>query len=187
MQHPRRRALEAGGRLLQILGVLGTSQLLAVVARRTPGWATSRLAEAFAAPAEGQDAADLLVRIARDSIGVATLEELIFRGILFEGLRRSLGLGAAISGSAMLFGLVHADLHQGLAATLLGLQLGALRACFGLPLAIVAHATNNLAALLTTRADIEPTLLTLTLAALLSSSACAALVCRLRRPEPPDS
>jgi membrane protease YdiL (CAAX protease family) len=187
MAQPNRPALvtlAASDRLLQVLGVLGTSQLLAALAQRTPGWATSRLATALA-PVDGEGEAGLLMRIARDAIGTATLEELVFRGVLFEGLRRALGLGPAIAGSATLFGLIHVDLHQGLAAALLGLQLGALRALFGLPLAIVAHATNNLAALLATRAGFEASGLSLAIAAGLAGSACAVLAQRLRHPATP--
>jgi membrane protease YdiL (CAAX protease family) len=184
MAQPNRPALAtlaAGDRLLQVLGLLGTSQLLAALAQRTPGWATSRLADALAS-IEGEAEAGLLMSIARDAIGTAMLEELVFRGLLFEGLRRALGLGPAIAGSAALFGLIHADLHQGLAAAVLGVQLGALRALFGLPLTIVAHATNNLAALLAARAGFEANVLSLAIAAGLACSACAVLAQRLRHP-----
>jgi membrane protease YdiL (CAAX protease family) len=189
MAQPNRRALvklTAGDRLLQVLGLLGTSQLLAALAKRAPGWATSRLADALA-PIDGEGEAGLCMLIARDAIGTATLEELVFRGALFEGLRRALGLGPAIAGSAVLFGLAHLDLHHGLAAAVLGLQLGALRALFGLPLAIVAHVTNNLAALLATRAGFEASALSLAIAAGLACSACAVLAQRLRHPAAPPS
>jgi len=49
----------------------------------------------------------------------------------------------AVFGSALLFGAVHGGPQQVLIATLLGLQLGAIRETSGLPLAIAAHVFNN--------------------------------------------
>ena len=70
-------------------------------------------------------------------------EELLFRGVLFGALRSIGGPIVAIFGSALLFGAVHGGLQHALIATLLGLQLGAIRETSGLSLAIVAHAFNN--------------------------------------------
>ena len=71
------------------------------------------------------------------------VEELLFRGLLFGALRSIGGPIVAIFGSALLFGAVHGGLQHALIATLLGLQLGAIRETSGLSLAIVAHAFNN--------------------------------------------
>ena len=71
------------------------------------------------------------------------LEELIFRGALFALLLRIQGRTSAIFVSALLFGALHPGIHHAALATLLGLQLGLLRAVLGLPLAVAAHVTNN--------------------------------------------
>lgn len=114
------------------------------------------------------------------AILVAFVEEVFFRGLVFEGLLRRANLRAAVLGSALLFGLAHLDLHQGVAAGLLGVQLGALRAFLGLPLAIFAHALNNTAAVLARSGGLETSAASLALAALLSISALAALTRRAR-------
>ena len=57
----------------------------------------------------------------------AILEELFFRGAL-QGLMRPSGSMAAIFGPALLFGLLHLDLAQGLTAFVCGLFLGWLAA-----------------------------------------------------------
>ena len=170
---------------LQILGLLGTSHGLDFLVRLAPGYATSRIAQAhFLALDAGSCGEGLVLILLRDGIGAAIAEELLFRGLVFEGLRRTLGVGAAIVGSAAFFGLAHLDVHQGLAATLLGLQLGALRAAFGLPLAIAAHAINNAASLTANLLGLEASAGSLALALLLSGAACAALVQRLDLSEP---
>jgi membrane protease YdiL (CAAX protease family) len=114
------------------------------------------------------------------AILVAIVEEIFFRGLVFEGLRRHLGLRTAVLGSALLFGLAHLDLHQGVAAGLLGVQLGALRAVLGLPVAIFAHALNNTAAVLARTGGLETSAASLALAALLSITALHALTRRAR-------
>jgi len=78
-------------------------------------------------------------------LGQAVIEELVFRGVLFAWLQPRWGPGVAVLGPALLFGAVHGEPVQGVIATLLGIQLGAIRAAFGLPLAIAAHVANNAA------------------------------------------
>jgi len=175
---------------LQAGGLLGTSHLLDVLARLVPGHAASRLALEPAirvgsgitanevgvgsAGAIGLTAAFAIVV----AIVVAIVEEILFRGLLFEGVRRRLGLRAAVLGSALVFGLAHLDLHQGVAAAVLGVQLGALRAILGLPTAIFAHALNNAAAVLAWAGGLEPSATSLALAALLSITALQVLTRR---------
>ena len=171
-----RLVLAAG---LQVLGVLGTSYTLDFILRRTPGFAASRAAHVFelGTPLDGLTFTGELLR---NAIVPATVEELFFRGLVYEGLRRTLGGRAALVGSALLFGLAHLGLHHGLAATLLGLQLGALRRHFGLALAIAAHALNNGAALMAARGGLESSATGLAFALVISFGACAALVQRSR-------
>lgn len=73
----------------------------------------------------------------------AVLEELFFRGAL-QGLMRPSGSMAAIFGPALLFGLLHLDLAQGLTAFVCGLFLGWLAERTGsiLP-GILLHFVNN--------------------------------------------
>ena len=134
---------------LHVAGFAASSWLLERVARLLPGFDTSRLAGAIAtAQAAGvaTNAQDWIRLVLRDAVVPATLEELLFRGLCYEILRRSAGAPAAIVSTAVLFGLAHLDLHHALVASLLGLQLGLLRERFGLGLAWLAHATNNVLA-----------------------------------------
>lgn len=115
-----------------------------------------------------------------------SLEELVFRGALFGWLRGRFGGGAAIVGSALLFGALHAPLSQAGIATLLGLQLGAIRLAFGLPLAIAAHVVSNAAQLLALAhagllSDAASPLV-LVAAALVAGSAVAGIAQRVRSP-----
>lgn len=98
-------------------------------------------------PPPPQGAGEWLVALFQDAIVPATLEELFFRGLVFEFIRRAKGEMAAIWVSAGLFGLAHPGLAHTAAAGILGLYLGTLRARWGLALPIVAHALNNALAL----------------------------------------
>ena len=134
---------------LHVAGFAASSWLLERVARLLPGFDTSRLAGAIAtaqAAAAATNAQDWIRLVLRDAVVPATLEELLFRGLFYAILRRSVSVPAAIVGTAVLFGLTHLDLHHALVATLLGLQLGLLRERFGLGPAWLAHATNNVLA-----------------------------------------
>ena len=73
----------------------------------------------------------------------AILEELFFRGAL-QGLMRPSGSMAAIFGPALLFGLLHLDLAQGLTAFVCGLFLGWLAERTGSVLpGMLLHFLNN--------------------------------------------
>ena len=74
-------------------------------------------------------------------------EELLFRGLLFNQLRRY-GRCFAILITALLFGLMHTNVLQLIAAVLLGLLLAWIRECYGLPYAILLHISNNALAIL---------------------------------------
>jgi membrane protease YdiL (CAAX protease family) len=146
-----RRGIAASAALgmLHVAGVAASSALLERVARTLPGFEASRLAQALSdataeAGAEGAGGGPAWASLVlREAIVPATGEELLFRGVLFEVLRRAAGVRAAILGSALLFGLAHGDLHHGLVAGLLGVQLGCLRERHGLTAVWIAHAVNN--------------------------------------------
>jgi len=79
------------------------------------------------------------------------LEEILFRGIILEGLLKNYSPAKAILGSAVLFGAVHFNIWQGIAGLLAGLFLGwvywktrSLVPC------ILIHAVNNLLAFVVT-------------------------------------
>ena len=72
------------------------------------------------------------------------LEELLFRGILLNGLLRAYAPWVAIAQSALLFGLIHFNPPQCLSAGLLGLLLGWLYyRTRSLGLCIALHVLNN--------------------------------------------
>ena len=79
----------------------------------------------------------------------AVAEELLFRGA-FQGLMRPSGSAAAIFAPALLFGLLHLDLAQGLTAFVCGVFLGWLAERSGsiLP-GMLLHLVNNALAFLT--------------------------------------
>ncbi|WP_375769143.1 CPBP family intramembrane metalloprotease [Archangium gephyra] len=87
------------------------------------------------------------------------LEELLFRGIILDGLLKNHSPAKAIAGSAVLFGVIHLNIWQGIAGLLAGLFLGwvywktrSLVPC------ILIHATHNLLAFVVTMyAGVEAT------------------------------
>jgi len=190
IQNPPRPPMRFLLAALQVLGFAGTSHLL----HRAVSLFPSELAETIPLfPSAGpQEVAEALVWFA---FMPALLEELLFRGVLFAIFERLRGPLFAIGASALLFGIAHLDPTHGAVATLLGLQLGLLRHLHGLGLAIVAHFLNNSLVLgVTFLAEVQGHGLppfesgpgSLTLALLLSGSAWAALVHRLRRTPPPS-
>ncbi len=132
---------------LHLAGFAATSALLERAVRWLPGFEASGLAErlagaAAAAVADG-GVGGWTRLVLREAVVPAAAEELLFRGVVFAGLRRAAGPRAAVLGSALLFGAAHGDLHHGLVAALLGIVLGCLRERHGLALAFGAHALNN--------------------------------------------
>lgn len=100
-----------------------------------------------ALPVRPEGLTESALALVRGAILPATLEELFFRGLVFEGVRRLKGDTTALLVSAGLFGLAHPGLAHSAAAGLLGLYLGILRLHWGLALPIAAHALNNALAL----------------------------------------
>jgi hypothetical protein len=177
MIEPRPKWGRSGIWAVQVLGVLGTSYLLERALPWLPGWSSSRIPAQLAEAARA-DPAQRIEEFLRDAVLTGTLEELFFRGLVFELVRRARGPRAAIVTSAVLFGLAHGDWHQAVAAGLLGLQLGAIRLFHGLALAVIAHVVNNALAFWTASHPLPPSALTPWLALLLSIVACASLARR---------
>jgi membrane protease YdiL (CAAX protease family) len=79
-------------------------------------------------------------------------EELLFRGVILTGLRRSFGPVAAVAVSALLFAALHASPWRFFPQLLLGVLLALLTLRSGSVLpAVVAHAAYNASAYLIAR------------------------------------
>lgn len=77
------------------------------------------------------------------AVAPAICEELLFRGLLFSGLRR-LGPPAAIVISSLLFGLAHGSVYRLLPTAFLGLAMGYARYRTGsIGSGMIIHALNN--------------------------------------------
>ncbi|MGD0091782.1 MAG: CPBP family intramembrane glutamic endopeptidase, partial [Planctomycetota bacterium] len=91
----------------------------------------------------------LLVFFVMGTVGAAFLEELLFRGILYNALRRYLGATAGACAAALLFAASHPDWSQILGLFLLALVLTWLYDYTGrLAASMTLHALNNLVALI---------------------------------------
>lgn len=124
------------------LGVANLANLAgALINRLTGSPATSEML-----PSGG---AELLVQLLALCVMPAIAEELLFRGA-FQGLMRPCGSAAAIFAPALLFGVLHLDLAQGLTAFACGVFLGWLAERSGsiLP-GMLLHLVNNALAFLT--------------------------------------
>ena len=124
------------------LGVANLANLAgALINRLTGSPATSEML-----PSGGPE---LLVQFLALCVMPAIAEELLFRGA-FQGLMRPCGSAAAIFAPALLFGVLHLDLAQGLTAFACGVILGWLAERSGsiLP-GMLLHLVNNALAFLT--------------------------------------
>lgn len=124
------------------LGVANLANLAgALINRLTGSPATSEML-----PSGGPE---LLMQFLALCVMPAIAEELLFRGA-FQGLMRPCGSAAAIFAPALLFGLLHLDLAQGLTAFVCGVFLGWLAERSGsiLP-GMLLHFVNNALAFLT--------------------------------------
>ena len=79
-------------------------------------------------------------------------EEWLFRGIVLRGLLGKIGPLGAVLVSSLLFGLIHANLWQGIPAFLMALLFGYVYCKTGsLKLTMLMHAVNNAASILLSR------------------------------------
>lgn len=124
------------------LGVANLANLAGALINRLSGSpATSEML-----PSGGPE---LLMQFLAPCVMPAIAEELLFRGA-FQGLMRPCGSAAAIFAPALLFGVLHLDLAQGLTAFACGVFLGWLAERSGsiLP-GMLLHLVNNALAFLT--------------------------------------
>ena len=78
-------------------------------------------------------------------IAAPVLEELLFRGVVLDGLLKNYDPRKAISFSALLFAIVHGNLAQGIGAFMIGLFIGWIYWKTGSVVpGILIHFTNNL-------------------------------------------
>jgi membrane protease YdiL (CAAX protease family) len=141
------RSLGPAGVAIAALGMLGLSQgldaLLGVLDLREQS--VLELFDRTLRGAEGLAVAAALLGLA---LAPAIGEELFFRGMMLQRLRRTRGPRIALLASAVLFGAIHMDLAQGSAAVFLGLYLGALTLATGhVWTAVLCHAVNNAVAI----------------------------------------
>ena len=79
------------------------------------------------------------------------VEEVVFRGVVYNSLRRNLGILPAVLGSALLFGAIHGNIVQMLYGTLMGIVMAILYEKYGKLLApILFHGAANVAIYLCT-------------------------------------
>lgn len=92
---------------------------------------------------------EIIYALAGMALLPALAEELLFRGFLFGWLSARWGTSVGLIGSSCLFGVIHLELAQGVAAAVLGLYLGGIRLRTGSVHApILCHAANNSLAVL---------------------------------------
>jgi len=134
-----------------LAGTLGLSQLLDVLLRHTGLHAGSALQSVEQLAAE---AGSLELGLAFLALAVAPAlgEALFFRGLLLRGLAKRGGAFSALFISSLLFGALHFDLAQGLAAVVLGVYLGSIALVSGSTRTpMLCHGVNNAVALATAR------------------------------------
>jgi len=151
-REPIGRALQLGressattmaDRLLYLLGTVALSQLLDRLIDLLGLHEGSHLGaiEDTIAAATTTNLPLLLLGLA---VAPALAEETLFRGLVLRQLGRRIGAAGAIAVSAVLFGWVHMDLAQGIAAAALGALLaGVTIVTGGVRTAIACHLANN--------------------------------------------
>lgn len=72
------------------------------------------------------------------------IEELLYRGVVYQRLREWLGIVPAVLLSAVLFGAMHMNVVQFVYAGLIGLLLAYVNETFGLSASIMVHAAGNI-------------------------------------------
>lgn len=91
------------------------------------------------------DNQNLVLQILAVGIAAPLLEEIIFRGLIFNQLKKNISIPAAIITQALIFGIVHLNVIQGLYAFVIGIILGlALLWSDSLLLPIAIHMGMNL-------------------------------------------
>lgn len=92
-------------------------------------------------------------RIPLELIGTATfipaIEEIVFRGLIYENMKKKFKIQYALFGSAVAFGIFHFDLRQCLNAMVLGIVSVVIYETFGnLKASIIVHSSANVTSLI---------------------------------------
>ena len=107
----------------------------------------TQLSQSYADVAEMQYAAAIPVGLLLNGLLVPVVEELLFRGVLYNRLKKYTSYRYAIVCSAALFGFYHQNLVQGTYAFIMGCLIAWFYERFGrFHVAVLAHALSNLAA-----------------------------------------
>lgn len=137
-REPRKNYVMMG--ILTVCMVLGWNMLLELLR-------VTQISESYQAVHESQFSAGLFLGLISYGIVSPLAEELLFRGILYGRLREMMHHGIAVALSALLFGLYHMNLVQGVYATAMGCLMAYGYEYFGsfkVPVAI--HITANVLA-----------------------------------------
>lgn len=82
---------------------------------------------------------------------VPIAEELVYRGIFYGSLKQHVGINMAMTGSALIFGVMHGNMVQGLYAGLTGLFLAwVYETCGSILAPVVVHIAANMTSVLGT-------------------------------------
>lgn len=107
----------------------------------------TQLSASYQEAAEQQYAAAVPIGLLLNGLIVPFVEELAFRGVLYNRLKKYMTWGNAVLISALAFGVYHQNLVQGVYAVLMGCLIAwAYESFGGFPAAVAAHAVSNLAA-----------------------------------------
>lgn len=92
-------------------------------------------------------------RMPLELIGTATfipaIEEIVFRGLIYENMKKKFKIQYALFGSAVAFGIFHFDLRQCLNAMVLGIVSVVIYETFGnLKASIIVHSSANVTSLI---------------------------------------
>lgn len=115
----------------------------------------------------------IVVEILGSGFIVPICEELVFRGVIFERLKLCVGTTLAGFFSALLFGVLHGNIVQGIYATVLGMLLAFLYEKYkNILVPIVGHMAVNIAAVVLTETKFVLKFLTTPTAYLIYTISC---------------
>lgn len=138
--------------ILGIAGNIGLSRLLSLLP-------IDNIMGSYENTQELLMAGKLLIQIVSISVLIPMTEELIYRGLVCERLKRLVGDKIAIVASAILFALFHFNLLQAIYAFIIGLVLGYLYIKYdNVMYCIILHSVANLTAVLVNYFKISQTI-----------------------------
>ncbi len=126
--------------ILSVCAVLGLNILLELTR-------VTESSAGFQAAAESQFAVSVPVGLFCYGLVSPLAEELMFRGIIYGGLRRNVGSGASLLVSSLLFGIYHLNVVQGIYGTVMGALMAYAYEYFGsFAVPVLIHAAANILA-----------------------------------------